>query len=809
MVERLLTELRRVTNYWFQAKSQECFELLIQICTQILEHGLAEKNEEPDTDHLINDFEFLLASQQKVSTGPTLVHGKCQSRREFFHSWITRCLQARCLVECLQNLVADNELMECYYQRANAFLHQPGPSTTLFVCLLAIQLNQKNLLSQLERNKQLRHRRTSSQPNFSISPRLKVVLEEEHQQPQAVQEQPPVRNQRFLRRLKSLPNLLHDEEDQRAKCRRSQTFSIARTKDTIDSIGPSTSAGSYQSTSTTISTSSRASSSSSSPTRIEIIDCDDIKIWTDQSTTPHADIPVESEKEAISLKHSSPLNNFLSNLFGSHNKYTTWFQRGLGEDNIQHQGAGDSVLDTFLPVNGRKLQMKQTLFEGVSMLHEAAAAAAAPPPIMLTTTTATSEPLDILGQPNLLHCTESNSSSYCSMASGSNNSNMDEQSLATFLQFSQYAHNNTELEKENNHFRISEACIQAIEQMKWTKTSIPSGHCMEPRASSSSYSNIRQSSAEAVGLQLISRFNNQHLPKVGHLKWLVLDQDTPQQLLPMPKLSSCSGASLQRGTKTWAPPRQQIIFTEHPPLSRSELLQLQNYRCAGCGMHVERQYQHHFRYCTYLGKYLCTGCHRQQISAIPSKILQSWDFRCYPVSTFAYRLIEQMYSFPLFNVQDLNPQLYGHSQLTLAFRRRVQLRAVKRFIEQCRFATREQTFFNVIPEHLTQNCVDLWSMCDLVDVRNGSMTRSIEELIELSEKHVYNCVLCTGRAFVCEHCRSNNLIYPWHRKIRQCGECGIYWHQSCWKLHKRIHPHVQCTRCSRWESKHKPHIESD
>ena len=77
-------------------------------------------------------------------------------------------------------------------------------------------------------------------------------------------------------------------------------------------------------------------------------------------------------------------------------------------------------------------------------------------------------------------------------------------------------------------------------------------------------------SAEVVGLSLISKFDEKHLPKVSELKWLVSDEDTPQKLLPMPDLTSSANPdehiihSATRGTRYWAPPRQQIIFTDHP-----------------------------------------------------------------------------------------------------------------------------------------------------------------------------------------------------------------------------------------------------
>ncbi|XP_017156071.1 uncharacterized protein LOC108164709 isoform X1 [Drosophila miranda] len=817
----LLTELRRATNYWFQAKNDDGFQMLVQTCSQILQHGLvvsiATEGErlqpQPgsgELQRLADDFEFLLTSEEKMKLqqppyrrwSEQQPHQSPRSVDEFFRLWITRCLQARCLSQCLQSLVADKELLDCYYQREVAFLRHSGHANTLFVCLTAVQLNQSSLLSQLEVHRQLRHRRTCSQPNFSISPRLQVVPEEKLHPHLHLQQRLP-----RLRRCKSLPNLYHEDEEQEAARRRCQTYSSPRTNRTAadGNMLPSTSAGSFHSSLSRSST----STSSTSPRRIQLINCDDIKIWTDQTGSQPAEISqTQSQSQSQCSIRASPFNNFLTNLFGSPPVYTSWFNRGLGED---LNGLGGGVLDSFLPVNGRKLKKKQTLFEGVSMLDEAAAAAAVASPSNYSTA-----PLDIVAMADGSYGdgSQATSSSSASATPGSTLSSdkMDQQSLATFLQMSRYTHNNTDLEKENAHFRISEACITAIEHVKWSRRKdvaklSAAAFSTEPdlmpyvEQMGSLEGGHSSHSAEAVGLQLISRFNDQQLPRVGHLKWLVSEQDTPQQLLPMPKQEQdkekAAAASMTRGTKTWAPPRQQIIFTEHPSVSRSQQLSRQGNRCAGCGMRVARQYQHHFRYCSYLGKYLCTGCHRNQISAIPAKILQNWDFRCYPVSSFAYRLIEQMYTFPLFHVPDLNAQLYSkHKDLAKARRRRIQLQSVKEFIGNCRFATREQAFFNAIPLHLTQDR-DMWSMCDFVDVQNSSMSRSIKELILLSEQHVHNCVLCVGRAFVCEYCKSNEFLYPWQRKIERCVGCGTCSHYSCWRA-KRNEP---CPRCARLQAR--------
>ncbi|KAH8318270.1 hypothetical protein KR074_000719, partial [Drosophila pseudoananassae] len=795
----LLAELRRATNFWFRAKSTDGQQLLTQSCTRILRHGMLEPVE---LQRLADDFGFLLAStggtqgvpESRVqSPGPSL-NPSADAVEAFLLEWTECSLRRHCLSQCLQTLVSDPELMDFYYPTEEAFLRHSGEVTSLFVCLTAVQLNQSALLGQLEVRAQMRHRRTCSQPNFSISPKLQAVPEEITQK----------RN--FLRRLKSLPNLSQEqardpELERISRRRRCQTFSTPRSQ-YLDVPSPS------------------SCSSGGSSKRIQLINCDDIKIWTDQTLTESPPEKEKEQKKPLDLPRgsASPFGSFLGSFFGSPPVYTSWFQRGLGEDLTASGGDGDGILDNFLAVNGRKLKKHQTLFEGVSMLDEGTTSAACysscSAAAAATASAASTAPWDIQRPEGSSTTATSSTTASSSVSITPSSDKMDQQSLASFLQMSRQTHNNTQLEKENAHFRISEACITAIEHVKWSRRLSAKPASVQPHRTEPNLmpyvqpisGDVENHSAEAVGLQLISRFNEQQLPKLSHLKWLVSEQEAPQKLLPMPALPQPDrdqhpgAGSLTRGTSSWAPPRQQIIFTEHPAESRAKVLQKQNQRCAGCGMRVAKHLQQHYRYCNYLGKYLCTGCHRNQISAIPAKILRSWDFRCYPVCSFAYKLIEQMYAFPLFHVPDLNEQLYKQKELAKARRRRVQLQAVKGFISNCRFAVREQAFFNAIPEHITQD-PDMWSMCDFVDVQNKSMGRSIKELVVLSEHHVQSCVLCSGRAFVCEECKSEDLIYPWQRKVQRCDRCGSCFHHGCWKYRTRIRSVQGCPRCARLQNR--------
>ncbi|KAF5302143.1 hypothetical protein FQA39_LY10478 [Lamprigera yunnana] len=255
-------------------------------------------------------------------------------------------------------------------------------------------------------------------------------------------------------------------------------------------------------------------------------------------------------------------------------------------------------------------------------------------------------------------------------------------------------------------------------------------------------------SAEGVALSLISRFNEKQLPRASDLEWLVSEEDAPQALLPLPKSwpispDECDENSTTplRGTKEWAPPRPQIIFTPHPRPERKHLMEKQNYRCAGCGMRVAPQYASRFRYCNYLGRYFCTGCHTNQLALIPGRVLQKWDFTRYSVSNFSYRLLEQMYVDPLFRIFELNKNISKKSKNLMNSKKyRLGLHYMKDFIMTCRFAETVQEYLEKENSYI-YNDPDIYSMFDLVNVRSGEMINGLKYLVELCCRHTSECEL--------------------------------------------------------------------
>ncbi|XP_053982017.1 run domain Beclin-1-interacting and cysteine-rich domain-containing protein isoform X2 [Hylaeus anthracinus] len=308
-------------------------------------------------------------------------------------------------------------------------------------------------------------------------------------------------------------------------------------------------------------------------------------------------------------------------------------------------------------------------------------------------------------------------------------------------------------------------------------------------------------SAEGVALSLISRFNEKQLPRASELQWLVSEKEAPQTLLPMPKSWPVNSDEVEnsqtiplRGNMEWAPPRPQIIFTPHPPPVRRTLIAKQNYRCAGCGMKVAVKYANKFRYCEYLGRYFCTGCHTNQVTLIPGKVLSKWDFNRYHVSNFSYRLLDQMMSDPLFQVNDLNPLLYRRiKQLDKTRLLRTQLFFFKDFLFTCRFASSVQEVLKKEPNYIISD-PHVYSIQDLIHVKYGILPMRLQELVQMCNMHIIGCELCHGRGFVCEICFSKDVIFPWElSKVHRCEMCGACFHNEC----KQNFNKADCPRCRR------------
>jgi len=304
-------------------------------------------------------------------------------------------------------------------------------------------------------------------------------------------------------------------------------------------------------------------------------------------------------------------------------------------------------------------------------------------------------------------------------------------------------------------------------------------------------------SAESIALSLLSRVGSWRLPPADQLTWLVSRDEVDQDLLPLPsslpvdpELSSdMQDATELRGTLSWAPPRPQIVLTvQERPNKKLPAIMAQKMMCAGCVMKVETKYHKSFRFCNYLGRYFCTGCHENQGAIIPARVIYHWDFRKHPVSNFSLDILTSMVKEPVFNIHEQNPALLRKvEKLRNVALARNQLSKLARYISNCRLAP--ELHANIENSLVTDN--EMYSVEDLCNTRAGVLGPALRSIITLGTNHVKNCQLCQARGHICQGCHSNPPIFPFQLNVPECPECMACYHKSCYSIK------TGCVKCQR------------
>lgn len=278
------------------------------------------------------------------------------------------------------------------------------------------------------------------------------------------------------------------------------------------------------------------------------------------------------------------------------------------------------------------------------------------------------------------------------------------------------------------------------------------------------------------------------------------EEEAPQQLLPLPHSvpvdpdDDLKGATELRGSLVWAPPRPQIVLTvQDKPKNRVAAMYQQRWQCSGCGLRVEQRYCKSFRFCSYLGKYFCTGCHENTQAIIPARVIQDWDFKRYPVSNFSLDILSSLYTEPVFNILDLNPDVTRKvEKLKAVCNSRLQLSKLSRYLDTCRFAVdlhhrlERVSFMNPY----------IFSMEELFQTRFNKLGLTLRTIVGDALKHVKECELCQARGFICEGCHKGDSVFPFQGGVEECLSCLACFHRNCFSVV------TGCPRCERMKQRH-------
>lgn len=419
------------------------------------------------------------------SCSPTIHIPYARIKNDKALAWIYESLESHTLSQKLKCLLTDREHVNSCYE-VTAFLQNEKYVGAFLLCLNAIENNQPNLLTQIDiglYKSDKAHKRSTSHPDFSFvyHPQAKVNLKVSHNVSHAVRPPTDQNNKKSsladnvsakrngktttkdiqlmslkLRPWSSLPDMHNvDSQPHRKRCTTMSTntqpihIPNTRTKRKVPTTQKVPSFTYKQNNSDSGSTShncsslatvspSEASSSqmSNEPMPISLLKCDDIQIHVDRKyrtkdarrttikahtydTEPYSYSPSDEPYPSDCYIASRDLLSLIAHP-DRPESLTSYTGFGAGS-------APADFVSEFIPQEGEKIRNRYGR------------------------TTVPDFGYDIYEQ---LQRQQRPSHS---------------QSLTSFLQAAQCVRANTELERENAHFSVSEAMISAIEQIKWRR----------------------------------------------------------------------------------------------------------------------------------------------------------------------------------------------------------------------------------------------------------------------------------------------------------------------------------------------------
>lgn len=226
----------------------------------------------------------------------------------------------------------------------------------------------------------------------------------------------------------------------------------------------------------------------------------------------------------------------------------------------------------------------------------------------------------------------------------------------------------------------------------------------------------------------------------------------------------------------------------------------QDYKCYSCRRPIGLVFGQS-RLCHFDGHHYCSECHLSEKSMIPARILCNWDFNKYPVAKRNQHFLTLISNEPMFDVKSVAPLLY---KMCPELNDIEELRRQAFFIRSyCTTCVQESISFELTKliwprEHLIKQ-ISLYSLEDLVQIKNGALKQVLKSVITFGRQHVLSCVLCCQKGFICELCKSSQIIYPFDiDSVYRCNECQSIYHKNCFKSKPGT---IVCPRCQRLKAR--------
>jgi len=229
-------------------------------------------------------------------------------------------------------------------------------------------------------------------------------------------------------------------------------------------------------------------------------------------------------------------------------------------------------------------------------------------------------------------------------------------------------------------------------------------------------------------------------------------------------------------------------------------LEAQDWRCHDCGAAIGAIFGP-WHVCGLTSRYYCSECHTGQLAVIPSRLLYNWDITPRPVAASSAAFLSYVASKPIIDISTFNSSLSKVAPvLEEASRLRKQLIYLVAYLTACSRAQAEGVKVAlaeaVWPREYLYTSTDTYSIQDMEQLHRGELVTTLQAALKLCTKHVWSCLVCSGRGFICEVCQDKRPVYPFNLSTTsQCQDCQTVFHSSC------AATLTSCPKCERLEAR--------
>ena len=216
-------------------------------------------------------------------------------------------------------------------------------------------------------------------------------------------------------------------------------------------------------------------------------------------------------------------------------------------------------------------------------------------------------------------------------------------------------------------------------------------------------------------------------------------------------------------------------------------LENQNYQCYFCKKVFKYFFgiipRENIYWCSYYLKYICEDCLSEEFSVIPDFILKKWNFKKYPISKKAKKILEEWYEKPVIYITKKDQICKNNNELYQAILLKKKIHII---FDLMKCEEKENIIKQILGKYDYLVLREyFFSIRDFVEINEMIFFDKISEFEKKLENHILlECNKCHYEGGKCLMCEINEKIYAFDvENVIYCNKCKLLFHKNCVEFH--------------------------